>query len=148
MSDHFAEVQWLFAAHQEDATTYSRDHRVTLENGQVIANSAAPAFLGNAAMSNPETLLLAALASCHMLTFLAVAGKRGFRVSHYHDKAVGTLGKNSEGRMAITHCTLNPKIEFISENSPSPEQLYKLHESSHRNCFIANSLSVKVDIAS
>ena len=148
MSDHFAEVQWRFAAHQEDATTYTRDHTVTLENGQAIANSSAPAFLGNASMANPETLLLAALASCHMLTFLAVASKRGFHVSYYQDKAVGTLGKNNEGRMAITHCTLNPKIEFIGDILLSPEELQKLHESSHRNCFIANSLSVKVDITS
>ncbi len=148
MSDHFAEVQWRFAAHQEDATSYTRDHTVTLENGQVIANSAAPAFLGNASMANPETLLLAALASCHMLTFLAIANKRGFQISHYQDKAEGTLGKNAEGRMAITHCTLRPKIEFIGTRQPTSEELQKLHESSHHNCFIANSLSVKVDIAS
>ena len=148
MSDHFAEVNWVYQAHASQTDTYTRDHTAILENGQIIANSAAPAFLGNASMANPETLLLAALASCHMLTFLAIASKRGFQVSHYQDKAVGTLGKNNEGRMAITHCTLNPKIEFIGENSPSPEELQKLHESSHRNCFIANSLSAKVDIAS
>ncbi len=148
MTDHFAEVEWRFAAHVENGASYSRDHTVTLENGQIIANSSAPAFLGNAALANPETLLLAALASCHMLTFLAVANKRGFQVSHYQDKAVGALGKNNEGRMAITHCTLNPKIEFSGELSPSPEELQKLHESSHRNCFIANSLSVQVDIVS
>ncbi len=148
MSDHFAEVEWHNATHQENASTYTRDHTVTLENGQVIANSSAPAFLGNASMANPETLLIAALASCHMLTFLAIASKRGFQVSLYQDKAVGTLGKNSEGRMAITHCTLNPKIEFLGEISPSQEELKKFHESSHRNCFIANSLSVKVDIVS
>jgi organic hydroperoxide reductase OsmC/OhrA len=148
MSDHFAEVEWRFTAHQADATSYTRDHTVTLENGQIIGNSAAPSYLGNAALANPETLLLAALASCHMLTFLAVANKRGFQVSHYQDKAVGILGKNSEGRMAITHCTLNPKIEFSGELSPSSEELQKLHESSHRNCFIANSLSVQVDIVS
>ena len=75
MSDHFAKVEWRYSAHPQQPTSYSRDHTATLENGQVIANSAAPAFLGNAAMANPETLLLAALASCHMLTFLAVASK-------------------------------------------------------------------------
>jgi organic hydroperoxide reductase OsmC/OhrA len=148
MSDHFAEVNWTYQAHASQADTYNRDHTVTLENGQIVANSAAPSFLGNAAMSNPETLLLAALASCHMLTFLAIASKRGFHVSHYQDKAVGILGKNSEGRMAITHCTLSPKIEFSGGTLPSSDELHKFHESAHRNCFIANSLKVQVDIAS
>jgi organic hydroperoxide reductase OsmC/OhrA len=148
MSDHFAEVEWRNAEHPEQTTTYNRDHTVTLENGIVIANSAAPAFLGNATMSNPETLLLAALASCHMLTFLAITSKRGFQVNHYYDKAEGTLGKNSEGRMALTHCTLRPKIEFSNNIAPSAEELIKFHESSHRNCFIANSLKTKVEIVS
>lgn len=148
MSDHFAEVEWRYSAHPEQPTSYSRDHTATLENGQVIANSAAPAFLGNAAMANPETLLLAALASCHMLTFLAVASKRGFQVGHYQDKVQGTLGKNNEGRMAIIHCTLNPIIEFSGETAPSPEQLQELHQSAHRNCFIANSLNTRVEIRS
>lgn len=147
MSDHFAEVEWHFAEHPEQTSTYNRDHAVTLENGVVIANSAAPSYLGNATMSNPETLLLAALASCHMLTFLAVTGKRGFQVSHYQDKAVGTLGKNDDGRMAITHCTLRPIIEFMG-NAPSAEELQKFHASAHRNCFIANSLSTTVEIIS
>jgi organic hydroperoxide reductase OsmC/OhrA len=147
MSDHFAEVEWHYAVHLEQTSTYNRDHTVTLENGMVIANSAAPTYMGNATMSNPETLLLAALASCHMLTFLAVTSKRGFQVSHYQDKAVGTLGKNDDGRMAITHCTLSPTIEFIG-NPPSAEELQKFHASAHRNCFIANSLNTKVEIIS
>ncbi|MBP7370624.1 MAG: OsmC family protein [Arenimonas sp.] len=148
MSDHFAEVDWRYTEHPEQTTTYNRDHTVTLENGINIASSAAPAFLGNATMSNPETLLLAALASCHMLTFLAITSKRGYQVSHYHDKAEGTLGKNAEGRMALIHCTLKPTISFVNDIAPTSEELQKFHESSHRNCFIANSLSTKVEIIS
>lgn len=147
MTDHYAEVEWSHRAHASQADTYSRDHTVTLENGNVIANSSAPAYLGNSSMSNPETLLLAALASCHMLTFLAVASKRGYQITHYQDRAEGTLGKNPDGRMAITHCLLNPKIVFSGEKIPSPEDLAKLHESAHRNCFIANSLNMPVEIS-
>lgn len=148
MSDHFAEVNWVYQAHASQTDTYSRDHTVTLENGQIVANSAAPSFLGNATMSNPETLLLAALASCHMLTFLAVASKRGFHVEQYQDKVEGTLAKNADGRMAITHCLLSPKIVFSNEKIPSTEELAKLHDSAHRNCFIANTISAHVEIRS
>lgn len=147
MSDHYAEIEWTYQTHSTQADTYNRDHTVTLENGQIIANSSAPAFLGNAQASNPETLLLASLASCHMLTFLAVASKRGFHVLHYQDKAEGTLGKNAEGRMAITHCLLQPKVSFLDNKMPSVDELQKLHDSAHRNCFIANSLKMSVEIA-
>ena len=146
MSDHYAEVEWTNNTHSIQTDTYSRDHTVTLENGQIIENSAAPAYLGNAETSNPETLLLAALASCHMLTFLAVSSKRGYQVLHYKDKAKGTLGKNVNGRMAITHCVLNPEISFSSEKKPTSDELEKLHDSAHRNCFIANSLNMHVEI--
>ena len=146
MSDHYAEVEWTYQTHSSQPDTYNRDHSVTLENGLIISNSAAPSYLGNAETSNPETLLLAALASCHMLTFLAVASKRGYQILHYQDKAEGTLGKNANGRMAITHCVLNPKISFSIEKSPSTEELAKLHDSAHKNCFIANSLNMHVEI--
>jgi organic hydroperoxide reductase OsmC/OhrA len=146
MSDHYAEVEWTHQTHSIQTDTYNRDHTVTLENGQNIANSAASSFLGNTKLSNPETLLLASLASCHMLTFLAVANKYGYNVEHYQDKAEGTLAKNADGRMAITHCALNPKIVFSGEKIPSHEELVKLHDSAHRNCFIANSLNMRVDI--
>jgi organic hydroperoxide reductase OsmC/OhrA len=145
MSDHFAEVHWQSNPHAEQDGTFSRDHQVVLENGHSLLNSSAPAYFGNAAAANPETLLLAALASCHMLTFLAITAKRGFAVEQYDDRAEGLLGKNAAGRMAIVSCTLNPVVRFTGA-SPSAEELGKFHDSAHRNCFIANTLSAEVRI--
>ena len=146
MAEHTAEIHWTAKPHADQPDTFSRDHTVRLENGHELLNSSAPAYFGNPSASNPETLLLAALASCHMLTFLAIVSKRGFSVAEYSDRAVGTLGKNAEGRMAITHCTLNPQITFSGDNQPGAEELQRFHDSAHRNCFIANSLSCTVDI--
>ena len=148
MSEHSAEVQWTSVTHPQHPETYSRDHTVTLENGHSLSASAAPAYFGNEQAANPETLLLAALASCHMLTFIAIAAKRGFPVTSYRDRAVGTLGKNSDGRIAITHCVLQPRIEFFGGNRPSAEELARFHDSAHRNCFIANTLKAEVRIES
>ena len=147
MSDHYAEIAWNNAPHAEHPETFSRDHTVTLENGHSLLSSSAPAYFGNAAAGNPETLLLASLASCHMLTFLAVAAKRGFTVASYRDRAEGTLGKNAEGRVAIVLCELHPIVEFSGEQQPDQDALQKLHDSAHRNCFIANSLSTEVRIS-
>lgn len=146
MAEHTAEVHWTAGPHPEQPESFSRDHTVRLENGHALLNSSAPAYFGNPLASNPETLLVAALASCHMLTFLAIAAKRGYIVTEYSDRAVGVLGKNADGRMAISHCTLNPKVQFSGDRRPLNDELHKLHESAHRNCFIANSLSTIVGI--
>lgn len=147
MSIHFAEVHWRMQPHVMQPDTFSRDHQVVLENGHRLLNSSAPDYAGNAEASNPETLLLAALASCHMLTFLAIAAKRGLVVESYSDRAEGQLGKNQEGRMAIVSCTLNPVITFAAGHSVDAQALAKLHDSAHRNCFIANTLNAEFHIS-
>lgn len=147
MADHIAEIRWTSSPNPLHPDTFTRDHTVRLENGHELLNSSAPAYFGNPSAANPETLLLASLASCHMLTFLAIVGKRGYTVADYSDRATGAIGRNAEGRMAITHCTLNPKVRFSGNKIPDAEELKKFHDSAHRNCFIANTLSCTVDIA-
>ena len=64
MAEHTAEIRWTATAHPDQPDTFSRDHIVRLENGHELLNSSAPAYFGNPAAANPETLLLAALAGC------------------------------------------------------------------------------------
>ena len=80
-----------------------------------------------------------------MLSFLAVAAKRGFNVENYFDRAVGVLEKNGEGRLAITRVTLKPTISF-SDKQPDTEELAKLHDMAHHGCFIANSVKTEVTV--
>ncbi len=126
----------------------NRNHTIIFSGNQTLNNSAAPDYLGNADMSNPEELLVSALASCHMLTFLAVASKSGYIIENYEDLARAHLEKNEEGRLAITIIDLNPVIIFGGEKKPTAEQLKSLHEKAHRNCFIANSIKSIVNIHS
>jgi organic hydroperoxide reductase OsmC/OhrA len=90
---------------------------------------------------------VAALSSCHMLTFLAIASKKGFVVDDYRDEAVGVLEKNAEGRLAVTRVTLRPRIGFSGDRVPSVEEIERMHESAHRGCFIANSVRTEVTVA-
>lgn len=106
--------------------------------------SAAPAYFGNPANVNPEEAFVAALSSCHMLTFLAIACKQKFLLDSYEDKAVGHMEKNAEGKLAITRAELRPKITCSGDRRPNAEELEKMHHSAHENCFIANS--VKTDV--
>jgi organic hydroperoxide reductase OsmC/OhrA len=59
------------------------------------------------------------------------------------DSGVGTLEKNDEGQLAVTRVVLRPEIHFGGD-VPKAERIAKLHELSHRACFIANSVRTKI----
>jgi organic hydroperoxide reductase OsmC/OhrA len=148
MSEHKVDLLWKGNDHAFSYETYPRDHELRFDNGKTITASSAPAYFGNSDAIDPEEMLVAALSSCHMLTFLAVASKRGYVVVEYQDHAVGYLDKNSTGKMAITTVTLNPSIQFSQDKIPSPEELSKLHDKAHENCFIANSVMCEITVKS
>lgn len=144
MSEHRAAVMWQVGEQGFSPTAYDRAHQITFNGGVQIPGTAAPDFGGNPAEVDPEKLLVSAVASCHMLTFLAVAAKKRLLVQSYTDDAVGVLEKNSEGKFAITKIMLHPKIVFTGEQQPSAEELADLHVRAHRGCFIGNSIKADV----
>jgi organic hydroperoxide reductase OsmC/OhrA len=64
----------------------------------------------------------------------------------YEDEAVGHLGKNADGKLAITRVELRPKITWGGDRKPSSEELDKMHHAAHENCFIANSVKTEVKV--
>jgi organic hydroperoxide reductase OsmC/OhrA len=110
----------------------------------VVPASAAKEFKGDPERVNPEEAFVAALSSCHMLTFLAIAARKRLVVDSYVDNAVGYLEKNSAGKLAVTRVVLRPKITWSEETEVSVSELDKLHHEAHEGCFI--SLSVKTEV--
>ena len=147
MSEHKASISWTRGGKDFAYETYSRDHSWRFDGGVEVAATAAPAFLGNPAHVDPEEAFVAAVASCHMLTFLAIAARRRFVVDGYDDAAVGVLEKNADGKLAVTRVSLHPKIRFGGEKRPTPEEIARLHELAHENCFIANSVRTEITVA-
>jgi len=146
MSEHKATVEWKRGNDIFSYESYSRDHVVRYDNGIQMPGSAAPAFRGNPARVDPESALVAALSSCHMLTFLAIAAKKQLVVDTYCDQAVGFLEKNAKGKLAVTRVILRPKVTFGGTAPPTAEQLGALHERAHAECFIANSVMTEVTV--
>src|SRR5579863_2114177 len=107
--EHHATIVWRRSSRGFTYDSYNRAHEWRI-NAHTIAASAAPNFRGDPDRVNPEEAFVAALSSCHMLTFLAVAAKKKFTPDSYTDDAVGYLEKNSAGRMAITRVVLRPRI--------------------------------------
>jgi organic hydroperoxide reductase OsmC/OhrA len=145
MSEHKVSVSWQRGGADFRYESYPREHDVRFEGGVTLRASAAPEYRGQLACPNPEEGLVFAASSCHMLTFLAIAAKRGLVVDSYEDHAVGVLAKNESGKLAVTRITLRPKITWGGA-APSAETLQRMHEASHRECFIANSVKSQIDI--
>ena len=146
MSEHKVTLEWKRGAEDFSFESYNRDHVLVFEGGVRVPASAAPAYRGNPAHVNPEGGLVAALSSCHMLTFLAWAAKKQFVVDQYSDHAVGVLEKNRKGKLAITRVILRPRIVFGGPTPPTQEQITALHERAHSECFIANSVLTDVTV--
>lgn len=148
MSEHRATIVWKRTSADFTYDTYNRDHVWHVDGGVDVPASAAPEYRGTLERVDPERALVAALSSCHMLTFLAVAARKRFVVDAYEDAAVGVMTKNEQGRLFVSRCTLRPKITFGGDRTPTPEEVAGLHEMAHANCFIANSVRTEVVVES
>jgi organic hydroperoxide reductase OsmC/OhrA len=146
MSAYSATIEWQLAG-EFRYETYSRSHSIDFGRGIRLAGNAAadniPKTVVAAAGVDPEQQFVASLASCHMLWFLHLANRKNFVVTRYVDEASGVLGKNAEGRDAMTRVTLRPSVTF-SGIPPSAEDHMNLHEKAHERCFIANSVKSEV----
>ncbi|UUZ75987.1 OsmC family protein [Polaromonas sp. P1(28)-13] len=147
MSLHHTTIDWQRTPHATGAATYSRNHLATLNGGQAVVVSASSEYKGDPDCADPEQLLLTALASCHMLTFLAIAEFQGYHVECYRDNPIAHLEKNAEGRMAVTRIELSPQVCFDGDKQPDDAALAKLHDGAHRNCFIAHSITARVTVS-
>jgi organic hydroperoxide reductase OsmC/OhrA len=147
MSQHKATIHWQYSGIDFIKGKYSREHVWEFDGGISIAASPSPSVVlppySNPANVDPEEAFVAAVASCHMMSFLYVASKAGIGVTSYSDEAVGVLTKNAAGKYWISKVTLRPRIEF-SGATPSVEQVQQLHHAAHDECYIANSIKTEV----
>ena len=141
MSTHTATIRW----NQDEGDhfslgRYTRVHEVAFDGGTTVMASASTSIVrepfSNPVGVDPEEMLVASLASCHLLSFLDVARRAGVEILSYEDQAEGVLAKNAEGRMWIARVTLRPKVECSADAAT----LEKLHHEAHEICFIANSV--------
>ena len=143
---HSIEIIWDLGDQELSPGKYLTDHKVILNENLTIDAGSSPDYGGSVSNINPEQKLAAAVSSCFMMTFLALAAKMKWPVKNYKDKAISYLGKNNEGRMYVNKIELNPQIIFDNDFTISDDEMHKMKERSHKYCFIANSLSKDVEI--
>lgn len=127
---------------------YSRGHRWLFDGGVEVPASSSPQVvpvpLSVAAAVDPEEAFVASLSSCHMLWFLSIAARRGFVVESYQDEAVGVLGKDASGKLAMTRVTLHPDVRFGGDRQPGEQEVMAMHDDAHEQCFVARSVRTEV----
>ncbi|MDH4473927.1 MAG: OsmC family protein [Fluviicola sp.] len=122
---------------------YERDHTISAEGKPLILGSSDPAFRGDKTRYNPEDLLMASIASCHMLWYLHLCSEAGVIVVDYSDTASGLMVETPNGGGRFSAVTLYPVVT-VSESS-MVDKANELHHKANELCFIANSLNFKVD---
>jgi organic hydroperoxide reductase OsmC/OhrA len=134
---------WTGAAKGATAAydSYSREYRVELPGKPPLIGSADAAFRGDAKLINPEDMLLVALSTCHMLSYLALCARAGIQVLAYEDEAVSEMTVKQKA-LRFTDALLRPRVTLAPGSDLAKAEA--LHEKAHRQCFIANSVNFPV----
>ena len=119
-------------------STYNRNATITNPGKHALAVSSAPEYAGDPTRWNPEDLLGSALATCHMLTFLALCAKTKIGVKAYEDHAEAILD-TVDKVTRITRVHLRPVIRVAPGTSKA--KVEELFEKAHKYCFVANSVT-------
>jgi organic hydroperoxide reductase OsmC/OhrA len=151
MSEHKATITWIHSQGEFLKGSYSREHTWSFDGGVTVPASPAPTSVkppySNAANVDPEEAYVAAISSCHMLTFLWVASRKGLEVTSYVDEAVGKMTKNERGIPWVSSVVLHPRVVYTG-NHPTQEVEEELHHQAHHACYIANSVKTEITVAS
>lgn len=143
--EHLYRINTIWTGASQGSTSsydaYSREYVINIDGKPPFVGSADPTFRGDAALYNPEDLLLMALSACHMLSYLALCARAGIRVISYSDVATGKMAQKN-GKIRFTEVILHPLVTI--EASDDLEKARSLHDNAHHVCFIANSVNFPV----
>ena len=121
---------------------YERSYTLQSDGKPTLAGSSDPTFRGDASKWNPEEMLLSALSSCHMLSYLHLCADAGIVVLSYTDAANGTMELSRDGAGRFTSVTLRPQVTL--GDGADTDKAEQLHHTAHEKCFIANSVNFPV----
>ncbi|MGZ3861925.1 MAG: OsmC family protein [Bacteroidia bacterium] len=92
---------------------------------------------------SPEHLLTAAVGSCFMTTFLAIAENSKLDFSGFSCEATGKL-EQVEGKLLISEVLLHPTLTII--NASEKEKAMRVLQKSEAGCLISNSIKAKISM--
>lgn len=126
----------------KNVRAYDRSHTVSIAGKPQLFLTTDNAAVGDKNKLNPEDLLVTALSSCHMLSYLYVCALEGIVITGYEDNATGIMIEHKEGGGNFKEVTLNPVFTVAEETMK--QRALELHHKAHEICYIANSVNFEV----
>jgi organic hydroperoxide reductase OsmC/OhrA len=121
---------------------YDRAHDVMAAGKSVISGSADPSFRGDSTRWNPEELLVASVAQCHMLWYLSLCANEGVIVTGYLDHPSGSMIETADGSGRFEEIVLRPQVTLADPGTA--DLALALHARAHQMCYIANSVNFMI----
>lgn len=144
--NHYYEVSISWTGNKGLGTSsysnYERSHLIQSPGKSDILGSADSVFRGDPTKWNPEELLLASLANCHMLWYLHLCADNQIVVQSYEDKPQGIMQLEKNGSGRFIEVTLKPMV--VIDNQEKKSLAIDLHHKAHEYCFIANSVNFDI----
>lgn len=122
--------------------SFSRAAELKADGHPDLPVSSAPSFNGDPARWNPEELFGGALATCHMLTFLALAQRARIEVKAYEGASEVRMAPLQGNILHLPEVVLRPVIRVAAGTSMA--KVIELFEKAHKYCIVANSIRSKV----
>jgi peroxiredoxin-like protein len=113
------------------------------QQAKSIVFSAPPEFQGESGFWSPEDFLVAAVASCFVTTFRAIAEFSKFEPASLEISVEGIVEKG-DGGYQFTQLLLKPYLTIHRESDR--ERAARLLEKTERSCLIARSLKSKITV--
>ena len=126
----------------KNVRSYDRSHTVAIQGKPELFLTTDNPAVGDKSKLNPEDLLVTAISSCHMLSYLYVCAMEGIVITSYTDHATGVMIEQANGSGSFKEVTLNPIFCVGDENMI--EKAIELHHKAHEICYIANSVNFDV----
>jgi peroxiredoxin-like protein len=119
------------------------DVNLTSDNLEPIPSLPPAEFGGPGNRWSPETLLIAAVADCFMLSFRAIARASKLSWISLKCEVEGTL-ERSEGTMKFTEFVINATLEVAKDTNE--DRANRILEKAEASCLITNSLPGAVQL--
>ena len=164
MATHMYELYVTWTGNTGDGTatyrSYKRDSETTADGSPAERNEAPravsaspggpptlpgssdPSFRGDPTRWNPEQLLVASVAQCHLLWYLHLCAVNHVVVTAYTDNPIGVMAETPDGGGHFTGITLSPHVTVTSPDMVTRAE--ELHAQAHKLCFIANSVNFPI----
>jgi len=136
-------LTWKGASTAVPFRNHDRSYEIGAPGKPIISGSSDKIFRGNAQRWNPEDLLVASLSACHHLWYMGLCASAGIVVLAYEDSAdEEMIEKAAGGGGQFVRVTLRPRVTLAAGSDR--EKALVLHETAHKNCFIARSVNFPV----